>query len=127
MKKIESILNSIIQRSILSDVCFSNKDFDAILDLRDENPFDQDWITSYKKIEKAWANHNASNDLIELIEKVCKESFLVTSQSTDQHEIASYVSDDFDLIAKYLALNVKDSFVSSLLSTYLKDRLPKGE
>ena len=125
MNKLEDILNTIKQRSILSDQCFVDKNLDLILDKRDGKPFDQDWIASYKRIEAIWSDYEASDELIDLIEEIRKESFLAASRATSQHEIASYISDDFDLISKYIALSAEDSFVGNLLSIYMEDRIPK--
>ncbi len=127
MKDLEDILKLIKRRNILSDRCFSGKDLDGILEQRDEDPFDNDWITSYNNIDEMWSNFQAPDEIIDLIEEIRKESFLTTSRATQQHEIASYVSEDFDLISKNIVLKVSDSFVESLLFIYMADSLPKDE
>lgn len=49
---------------------------------------------------------------------------MVVSGATAQHEIASYVSDDFELIAKAAATNTVRSFIQSLWSAYTRQTVP---
>ena len=127
MSKIEGLLNLINIRKILNEECFFEKDLDGILDKRDKQPFDGEWVKAYKQVEAAWGKFNASKKMNSLKEKIRKESFLMTSIATEQHEIVSYVSDDFDLICKHLLLGSKNKFIDELLSIYLKNKLPKSE
>ena len=78
----------------LADI-FSMADCDTLLDKRDSDPsFD----VTYREV---W-DRNAKLKFIlnsEATESIRQRSFLTVSNATEQHEIASYVSDDFELIA----------------------------
>ncbi|WOO43079.1 hypothetical protein [Rubellicoccus peritrichatus] len=126
IKQLDTILESILKRTYLSDYCFASKDLDGILDRREDEGFEKEWIDSHKRIEAKFSDSNLSEETKEKIEEIRKESFLATSRATEQHEIASYVSDDFDLIAKNIALGLADPFIDSLFEKYIQDKLPEG-
>jgi hypothetical protein len=59
-----------------------------------------------------------------LAEDIRRESFLAVSRATTQHEIASYVSDDFDLIVKAAILGLDDPFLSTMWDAYARNEIP---
>ena len=74
---------------------FDGSDCDQLLDVRDSSPeFDQKYRESYDLIEKLKSTLDTDPTV-----ETRKQSFLIVSSLTQQHEIASYVSDDFELIA----------------------------
>lgn len=126
MKQLDTILESILQKDLLSDHCFASQDLDEILDRRDKESFEKKWIESHRLVEARFSESSQPHEIKEKIEEIRKESFLATSRATEQHEIASYVSDDFDLIAKNIALELADPFLDSLFKIYIQDKLPEG-
>ena len=61
----------------------------------------------------------------QLAEDIRRESFLAVSRVTSQHELASYVSDDFGLIAHAVATGYDDPWLNGLWMAYKANGLPK--
>jgi hypothetical protein len=122
-------LNSILQRlaegSVLPAACFAELDCNDALDARDhDHEFESSWLRISEEINLAWADASVAEDLRELAEAIRRESFLAVSRATRQHEIASYVSDDFDLIVRGRLVGLSDPFLDHLWSEYDAGRFP---
>ena len=110
----------------LADI-FSNADCNSLLDKRDsDSSFDSTYGAVWDTIEK----HKSKLDR-DPTEPIRKQSFLAVSNVTQQHEIASYVSDDFELVAWHsLALNREEisssvsEFVEWIYSQYRSGQFP---
>jgi len=59
-----------------------------------------------------------------LVTDVRRESFLAVSRATSQHEIAGYVSDDFDILARGQLLGIEDAFLEFLWDAYHRNEIP---
>ncbi|MBA4016856.1 MAG: hypothetical protein C0483_06695 [Pirellula sp.] len=125
----EEWLNSILRRiagdSLLPAAYFSDHDPDAALDSRDRNEeFDGSWVHLSEEVERRWANAKVAVDLRALAEDIRRESFLAVSRVTGQHEIAGYVSDDFDLIVRGRIVGLDDPFLDQLWRAYDDGKFP---
>ncbi|WP_417763050.1 hypothetical protein [Shewanella sp.] len=106
---------------MLNAALFEQHNLDALLDQRDSAPFDTAWMASFNTISRQWQSADLASDAIDALRQ---ESFLASSRHTQQHEIASYVSDDFELIGKMLLLGATEPFVQHLLSQYQQNCIP---
>ncbi|WP_380184772.1 hypothetical protein [Kalamiella sp. sgz302252] len=90
-------------------------DIDESLDARDEDPFDSQWMDNFNRLENESFDKDDLNIINKIREYVFKESFRVV----ESDEISARISDDFELIAKDLALNEKNSWpVNYLWKSY---------
>lgn len=122
--QIENVLELIKSGQLVSSFNELN-DWDAILDERDKNPdFESAWRKCFDEIERAWEKAAVSSEVSLMIETIRCEVFLDVSRATNQHEIASYVSDDFDIIARSSVLKWNDSFIEHLWNTYQSGEIP---
>lgn len=115
-----------LHQIILSPSLFKKSDFkneDIILDSRDENPFDSEWMDMYNTINQEYKNYQL-NKHHEEIEAIRKDAFMASEQFFGTNEISSYISDDFDLIAKGIVLNSHDKRITWLLNYYIKQGVP---
>ena len=73
---------------------FASANCDSLLAKRDSDP---DFDATYREL---WDRHEKLRFILnrDPSEPIRKQSFLTVSNATQQHEIASYVSDDFELI-----------------------------
>lgn len=118
---LDQLLAAINDGSMLPPEVYSELDLDTILDNRDSNEaFEQSWLLASAEISQRWdvAPHHREKEI--LVETIRKQSFMQVSDATHQHEIASSVSDDFELIAKAIALNLKNVFVTHMFECYCK-------
>ena len=119
------VLTRIKNGSLLPKIIISTLQHDEILDERDSNAgFEAQWMRCYNLIEEKWQPANIKQELITLKDDVRRESFLSVSLATNQHEIASYVSDDFDLIIRGILLGINDEFLNSLWEAYNQNEIP---
>ena len=110
-------LNDIfIKISVASFFDFLEKiDIDESLDARDEDPFDSQWMDNFNRLENESFDKDDLNIMNKIREYVFKESFRVVGSD----EISARISDDFELIAKDLVLNEKNSWpVNYLWKSY---------
>ena len=98
---------------------------DDILDERDQSDFEQPWLDCAERIKGAWDSNAVDEATTKCMDEIRKESFLAVSRATQQHEIASYVSDDFELISKSIALDLDDTYATDLLESYRSGKIPQ--
>ena len=103
-------------------------DHDVILDVRDGAvDFEAQWTRCYNSIESRWQEGNLDKDTAATAEAIRREAFLSVSNATSQHEIASYVSDDFDIMVRGSILGVNDEFLNGLWGAYSRNEIPRAD
>ncbi len=119
------ILDRITNGTLLRAASIEALDCDAILDERDDDSdFEEQWLGRLKLLNEKWETAELSEEAVSLKEDIRRESFLSVSRASGQHEIASYVSDDFELIAMASILEIDDRFVLRLWNGYEQDTVP---
>ncbi len=123
MSELQKLKNLILSKVLLSNNTFSVDDLDLILDERDESVFDSEWIRNYEAIneKKGITDHE-----IEEIDIIREISFKAAYNATESADLAGYISDDFELIAKALILNYNDEWLNALAKEYVEDMIPHG-
>ena len=125
LPSLNDLLDQIVNGTLLPAAAIAALDHDAILDARDgDASFESDWLRCHKEIERRWSEATVDPDTARLAEDIRRESFLAVSRATTQHEIASYVSDDFDLIVKAAILGFDDPFLSTMWDAYARNEIP---
>jgi hypothetical protein len=127
MRKLQKLLDEMAAGALLPGLMFMREDLDAILDRRDEEEFETPWFKCSERIQTTWEQASPDAAIRELMDEVRKQSFLSVSRATHQHEMASYVSDDFELISKSIALGLDDANAVELLSLYRREEIPGCE
>ena len=106
----------------LSKIDYENLDIDELLEQRECNPFDCEWMRVYRAIEALKVNQQV-DDTTEIRKKV----FLIVYEQSGSDELAGYVSDDFGLIADGKSLHYSDKWLTKLIACYQKATIPCGE
>lgn len=117
------LLEKINEGKIISSEMFNKIDIDALLDLRDEPEFDAEWMRVFNQIEEL----SYSEADKQIIDNIRKESYIKAYQASNSSEIASCVSDDFDLIARAYVLSINDCWLNSVMLIYASNIFPCGE
>ncbi|HEX8176513.1 MAG TPA: hypothetical protein VF543_15590 [Pyrinomonadaceae bacterium] len=127
MKKTLLILKQLIEeRMLLSEQILSAYDWDDLLDARDSNEqFEAQWLCVDSEVNQLLRVEEIESGVRQLAEDVRRESFLVVSEATRQHELASYISDDFGLIARAVIVGYDDPWLNGLWMAYKGQSLPK--
>jgi hypothetical protein len=122
----KSVLSRIKDGTLLPAAHYGELDYDAALDARDrDSEFDSEWVRLSDEIERRWGVATIHAEAEALVEDIRRESFLAVSRATQQHEIASYVSDDFELIVKGRLLGMEESFLRQLWTVYERGDFPR--
>ena len=108
--------------SKLSTIHFAELDADEILDKREMDSFDSEWVRVYQAVEDQKRDQNI-DDTKEIREK----AFMIVYQQSGCGEIAEYISDDFGLIADSKLLSYSDVWLNKLIACYEKAIIPCGK
>jgi hypothetical protein len=123
MLTLDSILAGIQSHAFVRPDYYSSLDCDDAVDQRDSHElFDSDWLEAYDATKTGWSN--VPSDIRAQVDEIRKQSFLVVSAATQQHEIAGYVSDDFDLICRCKILGIEHPIVQYLRHSYQGGTFP---
>ena len=127
MKEALLILKQAIgERRLLSEEVLAAYDWDGLLDARDSHgDFEAQWLRVSADIDELMCTRKVEKEVQQLAEDIRRESFLAVSRVTSQHELASYVSDDFELIARAAATGYDDPWLNGLWMAYKANGLPK--
>jgi len=98
----------------------------AILDAREGNPFDSERLKLHNLREsaKSGLNQTATAELKALSDENLEECYRIVTSNSHVSGLAVYISDDVELILECLALGVKNDFLSSLINSYAKGKIP---
>jgi hypothetical protein len=120
---LDHLLAEIRAHRLVRPEYYAGLDCDDALDQRNSRgPFDADWAVLYNVAGARW--NEASLDVRDEVDNIRREAFLIVSTSTGQHEIASYVSDDLDLICRCRVLGIEHPLVEHLWLAYQSGTFP---
>lgn len=110
-------------KSIISETNFFNfmekineEDF---FNLREDESFESEWLENFNDLKKV----RLDDDLVEIINQIREISFKNTFLYTQNPEISSYISDDFELISKSLLLNEDNWILKHLWKAYQNQKI----
>jgi hypothetical protein len=125
---LKSILGRIAEGSLFPAAYFAELDCDAALDSRHSDPeFKASWVRLSKEIEGRWKGATIADGLRALANDIRRESFLAVSRATAQHEIASYVSDDFELVVRGRLLGLNDPLLDQVWHAHDQGTFPSPQ
>jgi hypothetical protein len=128
MMTLDKMLEKIREGTLLPAKLFVDLDCDAILDARDsDRAFEQEWLAARKQLSAKWEAKHPGPDARAAVKDVRRESFLAVSTATGQHELSSYVSDDFELIAWASAVGDVPPLVAWLWESYASGVIPRPD
>ena len=121
--KIESL---VLEDALPYSEALSEKNYDGLLDSRDSNEFATPWTNAYNTINKIYRGTDINQDTRNRVDKVREHVFKRVYKVTEVSDLASYVSDDFDLILRCLITRTQNSWVNALWLSYLYRDIPNG-
>ena len=92
------------------------------LDERGSEAFETQWMQAFEAIQQLEEETTLDTATIDEIRKA---AFLKAFDVTGNGELAGYVSDDFELIAKGLHFEYSSEFLASMYHHYKEGQLPK--
>ncbi|MBU6301135.1 MAG: hypothetical protein KGS60_06255 [Verrucomicrobia bacterium] len=121
---LQDLLAAITEERVLTPEVFSDIDCDEILTSREDGEFEREWNRVSNLIDKEWGDRDADDEVEGLIEDIREHSFQIASQATDEHELAGFIADDFELFARAIAIEITDPFLESLWEAYENGEIP---
>lgn len=122
---IRSVLRRIADGTLLPIGYFAGLDCNAALDSRDrDKEFETSWLRLHEEVDRRWTHANVTEHLRAFAEDIRRESFLAVSLATGQHEIASYVSEDFDLLVRGRLMGLNEPLLEQLWRAYDDGKFP---
>lgn len=120
---LEKLKNKIINNQIIRVDYFENCDTDELLDMRDNKEFDCEWMRVYHYLNKIEIKDYEQENINDIREK----SFFVTYNLSKSSDIASCISDDFEIICKAYVCEYNDVWLNALIMSYVRGEFPCGE
>ena len=117
-------MNTLIEK--LEQIDFNTLDIEELLDNRDAEVFDTEWIRVYKAVESMKNAENYPEAEKENNTKIREQVFRKLYEFTNDSDLAGYVSDDFGLISDARLLGYKDLWLDELIACYEKGIIPRG-
>ncbi|HKO41945.1 MAG TPA: hypothetical protein VJU84_01540 [Pyrinomonadaceae bacterium] len=115
----------IAEQQVLPKQLLSAYDWDDLLNARDgDEVFEAHWLRAHAEIDSRVSNVKVEDELHQVAEDIRRESFLAVSRATGQHELASYVSDDFGLITGAVIADYEDPWLNGLWMAYKNRGVP---
>lgn len=124
MWKFGDIAHGVDDGSLLQRKAFTNVDLEAILDDRDESFFEENWIKAYEDINERWKYCTTADARKSEIDLIREFAFKKCYEYSGQPEIAAYVCDDFELMAKAAAMRYDLRFVTEMMRVYTNGGIP---
>jgi hypothetical protein len=122
---LDSILTRIADGTLLPPPYYSALDCDAAVDARDgDSEFDLAWVCARNHVDRLWDRAAVGPDQRKTAEDIRREGFLAVGRVTGQHEIASHVSDDLDLVLRARLAGLNEPFLERLWRSYDQGEFP---
>jgi hypothetical protein len=122
------LIDQIRAGTLLPASLFAELDCDAVLDARDsDRKFEREWSAARETLSAKWKASRPNRAAMAAVEDLRRESFLAVSTATRQHELSSYVSDDFELIGWASAVRYVPAVVAWLWESYEAGTIPRPD
>lgn len=105
---------------------FAEGAYDSWLDLRDSDEFDASWMSAHLSTKERETSSPLGQDELEIVNHIREMAFLKTIRATGHSELAAYVSDDFELMARAARIGFEDRWLRALSDVYQQERFPYG-
>ncbi|NQU23182.1 MAG: hypothetical protein HQ567_18035 [Candidatus Nealsonbacteria bacterium] len=127
MNTLQVLLERIECGDVVSFTTFEEIDVETALDKREQPSFEQDWLDAFNFIEAGIQANPLSEDESKLIDAVREIAYKRTYAHTEDPDLCAYVSDDFELVGKALALSLEDTWANALWLSYKSEVFPCGK
>ncbi|MBQ7231872.1 MAG: hypothetical protein IJX07_01390 [Bacillales bacterium] len=119
---LNNLLIEVESNRVIRVSLFENCDLEELLDIRDDEEFDSEWMRVYDALNEFEIGDFEKKK----IDNIREKSFLKSYNLSGLGDIASCVSDDFEIICKAYLTNYNDMWVNSLIMSYVNGKFPCG-
>lgn len=124
--KFEQLINDLVVKIQSGQLLtFAGVDWtlvDDLINARDSEEFEERWLSAFQPIEaRASELSIAEKDAIDTLREASYKAAFASSESPD---IAAFVSDDMEMIARAVSFRINDPWLNGLWMEYKRDRFP---
>ncbi len=124
---LETLKEKIENGGIITESLLGDNEVDDMLDLRDAEDFDSEWMRVYNSIGKTELNDTEAEIIDNIRETAFMNAYHVFEPGGgDIGDAAGRVSDDFELICKAYVAGYNDKWMNALIMAYAKGIFPCG-
>lgn len=120
MNNLSELKSLLANSNLLNFHALNENSIDEMLDRRDDAVFEEDWLRVFQKLE----NELFTDDALMEIKNIREIAYQKTFEATNHSELAAYVADDFEMIAKSLLADFSDEWLNALFLSYLHGAFP---
>lgn len=120
---LNKLLIEIENNKIIVSALFQNYDEEELLDMRDSEEFDSEWMRVYDALNEFEIGDAEKR----MIDNLREKSFLQAYNLSQSGDIASCVSDDFEIICKAYIVSYNDMWINALIMSYVNGKFPCGK
>ncbi|WP_263143569.1 hypothetical protein [Pseudomonas sp. RIT-PI-AD] len=120
---LDKFLKGLLSKDFLSSYNDEEKIIEC-LDSRDTDSFDSEWVEIDKLLTEKIADSSDGNHIESIQEHYRKAFFEKVIRITGSAELASYVSEDIELIIGAVYFSIENCFIFSLVDSYMKNIVP---
>lgn len=106
----------------LKEAHYEKLNIGEFIDLRENAPFDSEWVRVYQTIEELKKGRNVKD-----IRDIEKNVYILVFELSNSPDLADFISEDFSLIADSKALNYSDEWLNKIITCYENAIIPCGE
>ena len=96
------------------------------LDMRDAPPFDVEWTRAFALLGDREGEQPLAPEELQSLKKLREAAYAKAATATNDTEVAAYISDDLDLLARAARMGLEDDWLTSLRRAYDDGRFPTG-
>jgi hypothetical protein len=100
--------------------------YEPLLAAREADDFAEPWTSAYEKSQAAFSQLVADSDTKARLDKAREHVYKRVYRHTQVADIASYTSDDLDLLARYVLTALPSPWVNALWLGYQQGTIPSG-
>ena len=112
------------QIDLLGALTTSIDEQNAMLHQRDGDAFDAQWVRAFNAVEQVEQGRQLQPATENAIDELREATFLKVVDKTGHNELAAYVADDFDLLARAIVAGYRDAWLDWLWAEYQAGRFP---
>lgn len=122
---LDKLTDSIRTRHLLSIPDTDSLYYEEIIRERDSPEFERHWLDKFRTLEMRTSE--IRNNELEAIDELREVAYKTVFARTNSPDLAAFVSDDFELIARAAVLAVNDPWINGLWLNYKNGGIhPKG-
>ncbi len=110
----------------LENIDFTDMDVDELLDKRDEEAFDSEWMRVYNELEKLKQENVYTEENRKHNSDIREIAFRKVYELSGDSDLAGYVSDDFGMILDSRLLGFSDDWLDRMVDCYMSGYVPCG-